>query len=388
MKILIVSKCPTHPTNAGNRRFIISQIELLKKMGHSVHFLFVEENGLLQKDLLSENATKQMREYFKENFHLYCVGKFQKIIFNFRKRLRCLISCGYMKCDDYYPTSLTSAVKKLDRAEHYDACIINYYYLSKLFLDCSIPLKAINTHDYFAYKDLLVGIKNVVNGTNAHEEAKAMQRCDHIFALNTDEAIYFNKLAPKSKVYNVFSTYTISPQPLTNEHNLLFLSGSNEYNIRGLEWFLKNIFPAIIASFPEVKLAIAGGICKKFSYLESNPNVQLFGFVENEGTFYKNGDVVINPTYSGTGLKIKTFESLAYGKITMAHPHSVQGIFKPQEAPVFTSVIASEWVAFLKRIWSNSDDMKKMSKRALDYIAEMNVFIEGEYNRFLEDLYE
>lgn len=383
MKILIISKCPTHPTNAGNRRFILSQVELLKKMGNEVYFLFVEENGLSHKFPIFEKSILQMRDFFKDKFYVFRVGKFQKLIFNIRQRVRAVFNHGFMKCDDYYPQALSAYVKHLNSVLHFDACFINYYYLSKLFLDCDIPLQAITTHDYFAYKDLLVGIRNVVNNTTAHEEAKALQRCQHIFALNTDEASYFSKLAPKSTIYNVFSTYSVMKQPLTNVHNLLFLSGDNDYNVKGLDWFLKNIFPSIIESFPDIKLLIAGSICKRMKSLQDVPQVQLLGFVENEADFYAMGDIVINPTYLGTGLKIKTFESLAYGKITMAHPHSVQGIFKPDKAPVFTSTIACEWVDFLIRIWSDSREILSISRKSLEYITEMNYFVEQEYNRFL-----
>lgn len=46
MKILIVSKCPTHPTDAGNRWWILSQAEMFIALGHEVHFLYINEPGL------------------------------------------------------------------------------------------------------------------------------------------------------------------------------------------------------------------------------------------------------------------------------------------------------------------------------------------------------
>ena len=51
-KILIVSKCPTHPVIAGNCKFIFNQVELLKRMGNDVYFLFVQEKAF-RKKLLS-----------------------------------------------------------------------------------------------------------------------------------------------------------------------------------------------------------------------------------------------------------------------------------------------------------------------------------------------
>lgn len=48
-KILIVSKCPTHPVIAGNCKFIFNQVELLKRMGNDVYFLFVQEKAFRKR---------------------------------------------------------------------------------------------------------------------------------------------------------------------------------------------------------------------------------------------------------------------------------------------------------------------------------------------------
>ena len=66
---------------------------------------------------------------------------------------------------------------------------------------------------------------------------------------------------------------------------------------------------------------------------------------------YKLGDVSVNPCINGTGLKIKTFEALSYGKVVMVHPHSTIGIYNRECAPVFASTRAEEWVSHLKSIW-------------------------------------
>ena len=42
-KILIISKCPTHPTDAGNRWGILAQAKILEMLGCDIHFLYVQE---------------------------------------------------------------------------------------------------------------------------------------------------------------------------------------------------------------------------------------------------------------------------------------------------------------------------------------------------------
>lgn len=105
--------------------------------------------------------------------------------------------------DDQYPYGLEYAVNKLDEQIHFDVCVINYYYLSRLFEFIHIPKKAIVTHDCIAYKNLKVGTPTMC--ITADTEAKAMQRCPHIFALQEVEACYFNffRLIARCTIYMV-----------------------------------------------------------------------------------------------------------------------------------------------------------------------------------------
>ena len=77
MKILIVSKCQTHKPTAGNRRFILNQIDLLRQLGHEVHFLFIKEYALSKKYRVPESELELMSDYFKQYYHQYNVSLLQ-----------------------------------------------------------------------------------------------------------------------------------------------------------------------------------------------------------------------------------------------------------------------------------------------------------------------
>ena len=96
------------------------------------------------------------------------------------------------------------------------------------------------------------------------------------------------------------------------------------------------------------------------------------------------GDVAINPTYQGTGLKIKTFEAIANDKVTMVHPHSMLGVYKKELAPLFASNNPEEWVAYLDSIWEHPEKIQQIKKHNRSYLEDMNNFIINEYKRFLE----
>jgi len=379
MTILIVSTIPTHPTNAGNRNWILSQANLLKELGHEIHFLYIYEAALRKKNNDYISLIETMK-YWKENGHLFSVPIWEKLRLSFIDHVRKKFFNWHWYCDDAYPNGLHKIINKLNNQINFDAIIINYYYLSKCYKYINIPLKAISTHDCFSFRDLAIKAKSMYT-TTPNEEAKALQRCPYIFALQDEEKIFFQKLSPNSKVYPVYNVYKFYDLPITYKHRLLFFSGSNEYNQNGLNWFLNNIFPAIIDRFPDIELLVGGGICTCLKSIKYS-NIKLLGYFEDPKEFYKLGDIVINPTYQGTGLKIKTFESIAFGKATIAHPHSTIGIYKPSEAPIFYSTEALDWVAYLEDIWGN-ERLQQIKDKSYSYIKELNQFVITQYENFL-----
>lgn len=381
MKILIVSKCPTHPVIKGNRYWILSQAQLLANIGNEVHFLFVNEASF-KKPQQIKKSLKEMKTYWGERYHQYDVPLLERIYFKILNKIRIYLCHYTWRCDDGYPHLLHKVINKLDEKYHFDCCIVNYFYLTKAFEKIRIPKKALSTHDCFTFKPIDVK-EEAMNRLNAKNEAKAMRRSPYIFALQDEEAAYFQRLSPTSTVFTVYGSYKYQEQPCCYNQNILFFSGNNVYNVNGLKWFLNQIFPTIIRVYPDVKLIVGGGICKALQEYKLNTHIQLYGFVGDPKDFFMLGDIAINPTYQGTGLKIKTFESLSYGKVVMVHPHSMIGIFQSETAPIFASEKAEDWVNYINSIWKHPQSIIEIKKKDKAYLDRMNDYILNEYKRFL-----
>lgn len=381
-KILVVSRVNTHPTTAANQWWIMANCEALQQLGCEVHFLYVYVKPLLKAG--DERKIEECRKYWRDKFHLYRVSRFEKLIINMKNYWHKFFMNYYVKCDDWYPMYLHHYVNKLNNEFHFSVCIVQYFYLTKLFEKMDIPKKALVSHDNFAYKDIVTGQRSDIC-IDANESAKAMQRSPYIFAFNTEEEIFFRQLSPKSKVYTIYSIFDYHPQPVVGNHDIVFLSGSNIYNQNGFNWFLDNIFPTITKRFPECRLILGGAICEKFRHLSGNEKIKLCGFVDDIGSFYSQADVCINPTYQGTGFKTKTFEAISYDKIEFAHPHSAIGIYKQDMAPIFFSDKADEWVKELEIIWSDNLIIKEKKKMNQEYILSFRNYVMNIYKEFLND---
>lgn len=375
MKILVIATFPTHPATAGNRAWILGQVETLKALGHDVHYLFVLHPSFRA---VSEEAQTATSHYWGERYHEYALSVLDKLCIKAGAVISRLQHCS-ITCDEKYPCGLSCYVDKLQKQESFDLCIVNYFFLTKLFDKVKFPKTALSTHDSFSYRDLLTGDKGTMSLT-PNEEAKAMQRCNYIFALQEEEKNYFAHLSPNSKVLNVYGRFEYQDTPVTANHNLLFLGSGINYNTSALRHFITDIFPHIRAKYNDAQLLIGGSVCNTLADLGTREGVVLKGFVDQPIDLYRMGDVAINPVSQGTGLKIKTFESIAYGKLTLVHPHSMKGIFAPEKSPLYVATTAEDWVRHLDILWSKAPEtLAEEKKRNQDYLKAMNDYITSQY---------
>lgn len=383
MKILLVGNVPTHPVRAGNSRLIVDQAEQLKAMGHEVYYYYISDRPIKQiLHGIDDENLKHMIDYWGDNLFVYNVNFVNKLSQIIKHKTYQKLHLGYAHPDTKYHKVINSEINKLNRIYRFDVCIANYYYLSKLLNQITIPIKALLTHDIYTYRNLVTG-RNDINYLTPNMEARVAQRAPNILCVQEEDATFFKKLSPKSEVYTTFTSVEFHETPLTNNHNILILSGNSKFNVDGLNWFIDKIFPRILESWPDAKLLIGGGICKSFNNLKDPTNIELLGFVDSPLEFFKLGDIAINPTLRGTGLKIKTIESICYDKVTMVHPHSSVGLYSKHQIPLFASDNANEWVAFLNNIWSNPEGIKDIRKLNREYIEGMRTYIHNEYVRLL-----
>lgn len=382
-KVLIISKVHTHPIAMGNSYAIVAQAEALKKLGCEVHLLYVQtiQRGA-KAEQSAKNVINKMQEYWGDYLHVYALSKWERMRENLLYKYRTKYCNWHQGLYDLYPSGIEPVVTSLQQKLCFDICIVNYVNMTKIFNHVKFPKMACFTHDTFAYKNLHAGKYNM--WLDANQEAIGLQKCTDVLAIQDEEMNYFKILAPNSRHYSVYTPYQYCEQPVTGNHNILFLSGRNQYNKNGLEWFVNKVFPLITSRYPDCRLLIAGGICKEIDKYKDHQHIRLIGYVDDVAEFYKLGDIAINPTFQGTGLKIKTFESLSYSKITIVHPHSKAGIFDKDNAPLFSSDKPADWVDFLDEIWDTNYNITDYKQKIKEYLCNMNSFIDKEYSRLVD----
>mgnify|MGYP002611220946 CR=1 FL=1 len=375
-KILIISDTPTHPTNAGNRMCILSYATLLKNIGYDVYFLYITP----KKD---DEPYIQTKKYWGNHFLYFKKSTIQKIIIKIIEILPFNFFSDIWLLEPWF---IKTYIKKIKQKYGFDSIILNYIWLSKIanyFKGNSLLF----THDVFSYRNLRLKGNYWVSCT-PNEEAQCINRVNNVLAIQEQEAFYYRYLAYNTNVYCMYCPFPFQKQEITNNKKILFFSGSNILNIEALTFFINNILPSLIKEFPDLELLIGGGIC---NYLSNNlpkdkplmEHIVLKGKYDNPADFYKLGDIVINPVSNGTGLKIKTFEALSYGKTVLSSSHSLEGIFKPQQCPVYKANKLNEYIYHLNNIFSAPNIRIKNRINAENYINALNMHIENIFKETL-----
>ena len=105
----------------------------------------------------------------------------------------------------------------------------------------------------------------------------------------------------------------------------LFVGSNTPPNVQALHWLLQDVWPLVLAQFPQAALAVAGTVCA--CWTASPPvGVTLLGSVESLAAEHDRAAVCLVPLRVGSGLKIKLLEALAHGKAVVSTSVGVQGL--------------------------------------------------------------
>jgi hypothetical protein len=377
LKILVVSDNPTHPPLAGNRACIVTYSQLLKEMGHEVHLLYSHRSWVQTPAELDST-----RRAWGERFHLHTQSALDRLLQIAAHRIRFPLHKGY-PLDSLCPIGMSGTTAQLATRLGVEAVIVNYWSMTEAFLHLPPTVrKILYAHDRFSDKLHRTGGKWL--STTRATEATAMERSDVVLAIQEEEAAFFRTLTTKP-VLTAFAHFPVVTQPFTGRKVVLYLGGPNRPNIEGLSWFLDNAWPLVQSRDPEIRMLVGGRICREMGGYAKTENVELQGDVERLEDFYAQGDLTINPTRTGTGLKIKTFEAMAHGKTLICHPHCAEGIFEPGTAPLSVATTPDEFASAICRHLAEAASLSDQCEESTKYIHRFNAHVMTQFENALKN---
>ncbi|WP_300770742.1 glycosyltransferase [uncultured Bacteroides sp.] len=111
-----------------------------------------------------------------------------------------------------------------------------------------------------------------------------------------------------------------SPYKNTGKPVFLFVGSHFFGNVVGLDWFMREVFPYV-----NIQFVIVG---KDMFKLKSNPlykNIEIYSDVQDINPYIIHANCMLMPLIGGSGMKIKTCESLMFGKNIIGTNEAFEG---------------------------------------------------------------
>lgn len=122
-------------------------------------------------------------------------------------------------------------------------------------------------------------------------------------------------------------------------------------NREGINWFLEEVWPAVLREKPRALLKLAG---KELDFVKHKlkgklTNVEILGEVDDAKKFIAQNDIMVVPLLSGGGIRIKIIEGMAMGKTVISTKVGAEGIDAKPGKNIFIATDAKEFAAHLIR---------------------------------------
>jgi glycosyltransferase involved in cell wall biosynthesis len=163
-------------------------------------------------------------------------------------------------------------------------------------------------------------------------ETRALQRFQHVIAVSDHDRSEMLTLAPGCPITVVptgvdTTQYQVAPSS-SGKPPLIVFTGSMDWepNIDAVEYFCRDIFPSVLAEYPEARFQIVGRSPHARVQRLASSSVEVTGTVPSVKDYLRSATLVIVPLRIGGGTRLKIFEAMAMGKALISTTIGAEGL--------------------------------------------------------------
>ena len=150
--------------------------------------------------------------------------------------------------------------------------------------------------------------------------------------VSADEASALSANCPNLRIRvipNGVDTKYFTPRPDPGNGTLLFCGSMDMHpNQEAMDYFLKKIWPRVVAQSPNVELYVVGRNPPEWLVRagKADSRIRVTGFVEDVRPYFRKATLFICPIVSGGGTRLKILDSLAMGVPVVATTFAACGL--------------------------------------------------------------
>ncbi len=211
----------------------------------------------------------------------------------------------------------------------------------------------------------------------AYERLVASRFRQHLVCANLDAERLQQTVGdvPTSVVPNGVDLMYFQPAPPATEqlpNSLIFVGGLSWYpNISAIRFFLKEVWPALTAAYPEILFRIIGRNPPPdiLAMSKRDRRIQVLGFVDDIRPLFHEAMVFVCPIFDGGGTKLKMLDAMAMGKAIVAHPVACEGLDLTHGHHVLMATSGADFTQQIARLLDNDAERKKLEQNSREYVS-------------------
>ncbi len=207
-------------------------------------------------------------------------------------------------------------------------------------------------------------------------ELKIISEVDAVVSITDIDKAFIQKICPGKPVFTCITGVKVVDYKNTDGINVepktIFSFSSMDWmpNQEAVDWFLKNCWDRIHLAVPNCKFIIAGrNMPPRFQKLNS-PGIEVMENVKNGRDFYNSHQIMLVPLLSGSGLRIKIIEGMAYGKAIVSTTIGAEGIKITSGKNILIADSPEEFSKAVIRLLQQPDKSKEIEKEARQFAEE------------------
>lgn len=359
--------------------------------------------------LFALNTTKHhvdvsdLPAYLRSEFHFDCADIDTKVTFS--GAFRNLFSSGSYNVQRFYSKQVEEKLIRILKNSTFDVIQLDtlfttpYIETIRKYSKGKIVLRAHNSEHIIWERMAKLSSSpfkkwylSFLAGRLKKYELEILSKVDAIVPITSIDAAVFKYSGYTGPLLNIPLGIDMKQYPLQefNTDLSLFHLGSMDWlpNQEAIRWFLFSCWPSVHNKFPALRLYLAGRAFPADLLAMRIPGVSMEGKVENASDFLSGKQIMIVPLLSGSGMRVKIIQGMAYGKTIISTSIGAEGIGATDGENI---LIADSPATFLEKIGyclSNPEKCRQIGMNGRRFVGEnySNEVIGNKLHQFYSEL--
>ncbi|MDA0777853.1 MAG: glycosyltransferase [Bacteroidetes bacterium] len=369
MNILFVANRFPYPPFRGDKLKIYNLTRRLAQKHNLFLVTFYEERSEL-------NYLKEIQPFFKE-IELVYLPKWRSVL----NGIPALFSKTPLQLAYFKSAKMKRMVHFA--LEHYNIDVVHTQHLrmSQYTKELTIP-KILDLPDAFSLyfkrrsETERPFINRLIDFIEIGRLAKAEQvitRFDKTLVCSVEDQSYLEKLHKTSNVEILLNGVDLETFDVGGGHDyshkkVLLFTGNMDYapNVDAVQYFVKEMWPAISIANPNTKFIIAGQRPLDAVKRLANDRIEVTGFIPDLKDMYAQASVVIAPLRFGAGTQNKVLEAMAMGVPTVCTHIGFEGLQIQSGQGVIMAKDKGVFIAKVNALLSDAAERAKVGEQGLE----------------------